>query len=613
MGRIFHFAQRAVFCVIALLMVAGPLYAQDALAIPASSAPHFGIPEDWSSQHVIYTRNGSAEDMLKVRDDPRFLNSILLHNMRERGNRTQPPASTSLSEKRTDAQDLQPQVPGNLREFRPFSRPRNRRSKVDWAVSLGPTSGMAIGESPAKYTFDPTGVPSCSDFVVFTIDADAKAGTQANLVALTDLYSGTNPTGICGTAPTFLFSYAIGSGYSVLSPVLSLDGTKVAWFENRAVKVGHITTNHAYLHVTKWVAGQGTDATTGSVTIGASSDVALDYTNASGGCPASVASFNSTSDMYIDYSSGNGFVSADNGILYHIKGVFSVAPTVDFCITVNPSSDYMSGTVYDSLLNEVFVSDSTTLYAYTVGATSFTLAESYLYAGGGFASSPPVLDPFNEYIYVSSTADINGNTSVAQLPTSLASAVFVTLGPISFDNPYLFHGAFDYTYIEYGPTNAAATMYSCGTDSTNPDVQDLFAIGFLSSGLANPTPVMSANTNVNPGDNTGTCSPITEFYDGSKDRIFVGMGDPNGTDGANLVTMWDVTTQLTDPSTIPTAQASPYLGGTSGFSIDNNAVGVAQAESVYFSTIQTSPTATTCGDAGTELYCAVKLTQSGLK
>ncbi len=88
MGRIFRFAQRAVVCVIALLMVAGTLYAQDALAIPASSAPHFGIPEDWSTQHVIYTRNGSAEDMLKVRDDPRFLNSILLHNMRERGNRT---------------------------------------------------------------------------------------------------------------------------------------------------------------------------------------------------------------------------------------------------------------------------------------------------------------------------------------------------------------------------------------------------------------------------------------------------------------------------------------------------------------------------------------------
>ncbi len=32
---------------------------------------------------------------------------------------------------------------------------------------------------------------------------------------------------------SFLFSYAIGTGASPLSPVLSLDGTRVAWIENR--------------------------------------------------------------------------------------------------------------------------------------------------------------------------------------------------------------------------------------------------------------------------------------------------------------------------------------------------------------------------------------------
>jgi hypothetical protein len=125
---------------------------------------------------------------------------------------------------------------------------------------------------------------------------------------------------------------------------------------------------------------------------------------------------------------------------------------------------------------------------------------------------------------------------------------------------------------------------------------------------------MPANKNVNPGGKTGLCSPITEFFDGTTDRIFVGMGDYSGaTTGANVVQMWNVTTQLKSSSDTPTASASGYQGGTTGFAIDNNASGTAQAESIYFSTLETSGTATTCGAAGTDLYCAVKLTQSGLQ
>jgi hypothetical protein len=74
--------------------------------------------------------------------------------------------------------------------------------------------------------------------------------------------------------------------------------------------------------------------------------------------------------------------------------------------------------------------------------------------------------------------------------------------------------------------------------------------------------------------------------------------------------MWNVTTQLTSAATTFSAQAINYLGGPSGLVIDNNASGTAQAESVYFTTLVTSGTSTTCGANN---YCAVKLTQGLLQ
>jgi hypothetical protein len=35
-----------------------------------------------------------------------------------------------------------------LKPRRPIPRIRNKRSKVDWSVSLGPTAGIAMGETP---------------------------------------------------------------------------------------------------------------------------------------------------------------------------------------------------------------------------------------------------------------------------------------------------------------------------------------------------------------------------------------------------------------------------------------------------------------------------------
>src|SRR5208282_2214764 len=419
----FRCAFRVACLAAALAVLTGKSPAQDASSIPDASAPHLsapqvGIIQDWSTQHVIYTRNGSVDDMLKVRTDPRFLNSYLLHYKREHPSQAQtaPANDSTLSESayaEGSAAERQPELPTLRPEplpLPPVHKPplKNKHTKIDWAVDLGPTWGMAIGESPAFYGANANGTPVCTsgassigDFIVYSLKAPPTKGTQANLVGLTNLYAGSSPTGYCGMAnPTFLFSYAIGTGGSLLSPVLSLDGKKVAWIENSTAT----TPNHAIFHVTTWAYGQGTNATAGSVLVGSgSSDVAIDYTSSAfSGCTAS-ADVNTNSEIYVDYPSDTAFVGADNGILYHLKSIFKGTPTFDFCIVVNSGAGTaLSGAVYDSLLSppEVFIADSKTLWVYTVAATSFTLKASRTYGVGTLTGPGPVLDAFNNFIYL---------------------------------------------------------------------------------------------------------------------------------------------------------------------------------------------------------------------
>src|SRR5208283_745145 len=277
----FRCAFRVACLAAALAVLTGKSPAQDASSIPDASAPHLsapqvGIIQDWSTQHVIYTRNGSVDDMLKVRTDPRFLNSYLLHYKREHPSQIQPAPEndTTLSES-AYAEDRAAEVQPELLTLRPKPLPlpvhkppvKNKHTKIDWAVDLGGTYGMAIGESPAFWGYSPVGTPTCTtsksqigDFIVFSLKATPGKSSQANLVGLTNLYAGSSPTGICGSLPTFLFSYEIGTGGSLLSPVLSLDGTKVAWIENTGTSSGQ-----AVFHVTTWAFGEGTSATTGAV------------------------------------------------------------------------------------------------------------------------------------------------------------------------------------------------------------------------------------------------------------------------------------------------------------------------------------------------------------
>src|SRR4029077_9909661 len=108
-------------------------------------------------------------------------------------------------------------------------------------------------------TFDVTATPDCvNDFVAYN-NAENFTNTVPgpNIAAFNELYSTQGVAGgLCNQdGPSVYWSYytstAFGEGFTPTSPVLSLDGTKVAFIQ---------TAGAASLQIVKWKAGQGTIA-----------------------------------------------------------------------------------------------------------------------------------------------------------------------------------------------------------------------------------------------------------------------------------------------------------------------------------------------------------------
>lgn len=579
--------------IVLLASLAGILFA----ALPSISRAqervqeHIGLPIDWSTRQIIFTNGGSVEAAAAAARDPRSWIQWARRN-----------ASWFAHGRRGPEIPIDPPA-------------RRRHIRVDWAMPLGATFGLPLAESPAKYSFSINGTPSCTnDFIVYTIAA-TPSSTQANVIAFNNLYTGSSssscpianqsPVTTDYTQPTVMWAYAAGTAGSALSPTLSLGGNQVSFIESGTQTRD---ASPAYFDVLTPTAGQGTSATTPYVLSAGSSLTRLNFTDSGiSGCGTGASDSNSSA--YIDYANNVAYVGADNGILYRITGVFNGTPAVEYCITVN-ANKLLTSPVYDQVSNEVFVSDGTSLYAYTPGPSSFTKVNSIALASttGDSIILSPIVDSTNGYVYVFGGADpTNTHSIVSQVNTALTSQVTADIGPAA--TYYIFDGDFSNAYFATGP--AAGTLYACGTQTGASNKPSLYALSFNSSGVMNTTPAMSNNVNINGATNpAGYCSPLLEFYNGTTDLLFVGTGALGSTTGANLVTEWNITSGI-GSSTAPTSTATNEWGGTSAFTVDNVST-EDQASSIYFGTLAaaSSGTAPACPKGQ---YCAIKLTQSGLQ
>ena len=443
---------------------------------------------------------------------------------------------------------------------------------------------------PAKFVFDVTAVPSCTnDYVAMGLPASGAAGGQANIVGLNNLYTDSAGTGYCtGTGPTVMFAYASGSGQVPAAVSLSTDGTQLAYVENLPPT--------AYFHIlTLGKTGTNGASPTAAVAPGsAGGNNAVDkrvLLSPNGGTTTQ----SSTSSAFVDYLHNAAYVTtystagSGSGYLYKIGNVFNGgSPAIAWSVAIDavPSSP-----VYDSVSSKVFFTDSTGRIDYVIDTASPTVVYGTVVAAGATSVNAVSIDSTNQMVYA--TFNTNGTNALAvQVPTSMASSVSVPVGTgtATYTGPYGvdFNNAF-YT------GSGIPLMFVAGTGSTGT-LPTLYGVGFT-HGALNPASVSSTALATGTADS----SPVLEFYNATLGQDFLFAGVTNnciatiGGGSAGCAMSLNITSGFPAVTAATTALAA--AGGPTGIIIDNDSSD-AQAASVYYAT-----------KTGATL---VKATQSGL-
>jgi hypothetical protein len=535
---------------------------------------------------------------------------------------------------------------------------------------------MADGTYPAKFNFNlPGQTPTCSDFVVYGLNT-AGSSTQANLIGLTNLYSGgsASTSGLCNSntgvyqlyepsytwayAPTLKFAYngSTISGAITNSLTMSEDGLKVAYVESNS------STTKSALHV---------------VTIPSGSDGGVCYSIASDGtkqtsCGAvattpsliktvpSTGSWSSTdsfSSVWVDYTNDLAYVGTDNGILHKIQNVFCtntactatyVAPsevtTGGWPITLTGSGALTSpvqgpdGTIY------VAGATSGKLYAVTTAGVVTTSAQGFM------ASSivdGPILDvdssgTTQELYWFSNSQSATSSPSVrqpqvVQTDSKLANFTNIPLlvnGTATWptDSTAIINvhaGTFDNAFYN----GRVGNLWTCGwwqNGANSGNHQGVVRIGLSGSSVAEDTSKIYAETSPDwVAANVNTCAPLAEALDSaSVDHIFVstrtGYSTSVGTCVSNQSCLYGYSLSSTgSPATYSLTTTGSYSLANAG---NNQGLGVSSTYSTgMIVDNNVDPTATTCGTnknqtcaQAASIYFmygtnAVKLTQAQLQ
>lgn len=612
-------------------VVSGFLLAALPLAALMNDQPyqkHVGRVTDWSYRHVVLSGGPSAANLEAARTEPRILfhlaerNLVRIHD----GVLSFPPALR-------DPEDHIPAIPSaghRIIDGTNVKKMKKRNLRIDWSLSLG-TGNVAQSMFPAKFSFDINGAPSCAnDYAVYGLNVAGVTGGQANVVGVNNLYSGSNPTGLCGANPTVTWSYngSTAAGAVLTSTTISLDGTKIAYVEGVA--------GSAIFHVLTWKTGEGASATN------AAAPTLNGACTATTSCLKSVTysttATNSLASPWVDYQTDKAFVASDDGKIYRISCVFSCAlntqPTVDWTFSLpvagtGGAQPIPNGPVYDYPSGRLFVGDQLgELWVINAGGGTPTLNAGPVMIGGGGCTTahPPgrtgtgadctatgtafgipdsvIMDSSSTSQTIFALSGNNGTVGAsavaAQLKMNLTGQVSVPIGLGGID---LHSGAFDNGY--WGPSPATGEFFMCGTGPADTTPTHYW-IGFTSYPTMNSTPTGHLQR-LNVGNIP--CVPYTELYNpnlnlggnaNDHDLLMSGLVAA-GTNG------YIITNDISAGVVIVALNFVNYPGSVSGIIVDNVST-QNQASSMYFTTL-TNSNVGTCG--GTR--CAVKLRQLNLQ
>ncbi len=597
-----------------LLLLGAPLWGQAEMdrtsQDDASDAQtHLGYPLDWSSPHLL--RPGTrAEDLLTAGDrDPRNVYNMVMR-----------------------------QVAIDRFRHREHREPKSRNPiKIDWAVSLE-KGYVPQNQYPAKFQFDVVNDNCDSDYVVFGLTVTS--GTQANLVGINNLYTGGTLDCNSGT-PWVAFAYNTVTqtgGQIKTSPTLSEDGTKVAFIES--------TTAGSYFHVLVLPNPIPAPPTQDGTVLHPQTPTSC-TTPTTPGCMTTLtiqtSATDSNSSPWVDYFADTAYVGADNGLLYKITPVFgggapALVTTGGWPVTVSTqATKVLTAPIVDDKAGLIFIGDGEGyLYSVSMASPAGTYAAQVevgwaTHGAGTGVVDPPiaVTDPANPTIdqvfaFTGCSIVVGIGGAVSQLPanftssTTLSTSDSVNLGSSdgqgNCTGNNVHAGTFDNAFWLNGTTSGH--MIACGfvNDGGAPAPPEMYMFPFTAGVLNNGTaPTSTFQINTTKGDE---CSPLTEFYNGTTDRLFFGVGSTDGFLESSTITT-SLTTPICTGAPTSTCVTTPKaLGGTSGIVIDNQLSN--GGTNIYFSTLgvgdvsgQKCPSGLAGGAANP--YCAVKLTQSALQ
>jgi hypothetical protein len=607
------------FCVMAGLLLLGmPLLGQEGTDRTASGdasheQTHLGYPQDWSSPHLLMPGAQTDAVLTAGARDPRYVYNMV---MRQKA----------------------------IENSRPRLHRFPRKTQVDWAVSLE-NGYVSQNQFPAKYQFDVVAENCNADYIVFGLTVTT--GTQANLVGINNLYTGATPACNSGS-PWVAFAYNTVTqtgGQIATSPVLSANGTKVAFVES--------TSTGSYFHVLVLPNPIPTPpAQDGTVLSPLTPTSCTAPTTA--GCMTTLtietSATNSNSSPWVDYNSDTAYVAANNGVLYKITPVFGggtpalVNDPSNWPVTVstNKYNNVLTAPVVDDTAGLIFLGDGEGyLYSVKLTAPGKTYAAQqtigWAYdgqsdgsgaAGTGIVDPPiAVTDPANSttdqvFAFTGCSYVLGIGGAVTQVAANFATGVPTTSNTVDLGSATgkgdctgknVHAGAFDNAFWLNGSTSGH--MIACGFLQSGgvPAEPQMYMFPFASHVITST----GSSTFVIDTTKGDECSPLTEFYNGTTDRLFFGVGST--TDG--YVKSSTITSSLTTPSTCTAGSStsscvtSPSaVGGTSAIVIDNQMSN--GGTNIYFSTMGAgSVNGQNCSVSGgaANPSCAVKLTQSGLQ
>jgi hypothetical protein len=516
-----------------------PMNAQNAPSIHVGGVELTGIPEDWSSHYVVFSnpgteqeaiRSGRHEQWLRVVNDPRYVMQQLRTHAPVQG-----PAAVDVENRlrrdaeaaRSDDVNAEPFSPIRIRKRLIPERMPQPEIKRDWSMPLGGASGLAAGHYPAKFGFSPTSA-SCSDYAIFPTGA-AGSNTQATIVAFKNLYIGDTAAGACETTdPTVYWAYNTGNGaIANLSPVLSIDGTQVAFIQ--------ITASVASLVILK-MADSGGSATS-PVTL--TSVAAANYRACTAPCFTAIVLNGSPNDtksapFYLYDGSDILYVGGSLGKLHKFTGVFNGTPAEStsggwpaVATAQTGASAALTSPVYDSGGSTlIFVGDAGG-YLNSVTTTG-TTSQTRLTANRGVCGTAgmvdsPVVDSATEFVYTfagdgcDGTSTTAGNSYVNRFATgtpltSSYGANYMSMGNggaggTVTTSTNMFRGAFDNLY--FAGTGSTGNLYICVQGAV---YQLPMATLITSPSGTTPATGTRFSTPVStPVKDASACSPVTEF------------------------------------------------------------------------------------------------------